>query len=204
MTDYIVYNQAVTYHTGQHFRGYSSEMKFSDIPYDDWKTFDNKISSLTARRVKANKEFVYVQVLHDLSLRSQDVSKIFEFLKLVKPIDWFRDKNCNSYKSVNVYETYIKNYGNGGQFTGQSEVNQMIESYGMEYEFDYEGEMNMKVILESLTQEAFEIALKKFMFLEAMHKFMIKGLKLRTLELAKLFIDTHDMAKPIIPSFFEE
>lgn len=213
--EYIVYEQCCTNKSGHFYHGYGKETeKLSDVPLDEWKTFGETYSKVLARRTLAqdNLEFVYVQILH-IMLREEETKGIVEFMKNIQPISFFREGDCNKWIGVNVHCNFIDDHVSHGQFTGQNKINQLLEPFNMSYEFDYEGEARYHVcfpksvsdIPASERQKVFEDSVKKFMYLQALHKFLMRGMDIEVLKLGKLFLDTNRVeGQPIIPSLFND
>lgn len=214
--EYVVYHQCMTNASGQFYHGYGEETKnLQDIPLNEWKDFQaTRFDHVIARRLvdKEREDFHDVQLIH-IMLREEETKDIVEFLKSVEPAPFFRDGDCNKWKSINVHNVYIDGHVPHGQFTGQEQINYMLERFKMAYEFDYEGEARFHVdfpdavnkIEVEKRQQVFEDALSRFMYLETLYTFLIRGMKVEVLKLGKLFIETHNIhGKPIIPSFFDE
>jgi hypothetical protein len=213
--EYIIYQQCLTNKSGQFYHGYGKETeKLNDIPLNKWNSFGKDCNKVFARRMVAldDPEFIHVQILH-VMFRKEETKDIVDFMKTILPISFFREGDCNKWKGVNVHHNYIDEHVSHGQFTGQNEINKLLEPFNMSYEFDYEGEARYHIqfpksvsdMQETDRQKIFEDSLKKFMYLEALHNFLMRGMRIEILKLGKLFLDTNQVeGQPIIPSFFDE
>lgn len=205
---YVVYSQCQTNVSGRFFKPYGKDVEFDNVPLEKWKLINkDKLDGYWIRRMpSAREDFNAVQVINPLFIRREGVKEIVEFLKTCDPTPFFQEADCNSWKSVSVHKTYINDHCSGGQFTGQGEINQLLEPFDMEFEFDYEGEARYRVNFPKplpINPLEWQDALVKFMYLEALHKFLIRNMQTKALELGKLFLDTHSLHKPIVPSMFE-